>query len=385
VRDPIVVTRPEIGRSTPVVLCGLVAVVALIGSLGGGNWERTAVEALIAIVAVVGLHLFSGNTGIISFGHPLFAAIGAYASTVLTLPEGRKSFSLPALPGLLARQELPWVVAAVVGALVATVVGVVLSIPLSRLEGIAASIATLAMLEVVHVVIQNTESITNGKSAIVGIEATTTVASSATMAAAAIVAGWWFQRSRAGRRTRAGREDERGAAALGIDVPAQRRWAFIASAPVSALVGSMTVHFLGLVNADLFFHAAAFGTIAMLVIGGLGSLSGAVIGAIGYVLVEQVLRNIEDGVAVGGLETGRVSGLTSLGIAALVLLLLAVRPSGITGGRELHVARPHRHSVASPASVPSPTPASSPALVPPTEPVPPTEGVSHGPQAVRHR
>lgn len=351
--------RQEIGPTTPLVLVAVVVLVTGVGALGPDSWERVAIECLIAIVTVVGLYLFVGNTGILSFGHPTFLAVGAYTSTLLTLPTERKTFTLPDLPGPIADLQLPWALALLVGMLVAGLVGLAFSYPLARLDGIAAAIGTLALLEVGHGIIVNWKSVTNGQSAIVGISQMTTLWVGAVAAGLAIAAAWWLQISRLGRRSRATREDPRAARAIGIDLYAHRRWCFVASAVVTAAGGSLYVHFVGVASADAFFLAAAFASIAMLVLGGANSLSGAVIGALVFVVLRQMLRVVEGGIALGPIRISNLQGFPAIGAAIAVLVVLAFRPDGLTAGRELRIRTradtepvgPASHEISSPLGV----------------------------------
>ena len=120
-----------------------------------------------------------------------------------------------------------------------------------------------------------------------------------------------------------------------------------------ALGGVLQGHFLGTVNVTQFYIGITFVTIAMLVIGGAGSLAGAVVGAVAVSAIAELLRQLENGVAVGPIALAAPAGLRELGLAGVMMLILIFRPAGLTGGRELPFpafldrafrARSHRNS-----------------------------------------
>ena len=118
---------------------------------------------------VAGLYIFVGNSGVISFGHIGFMCIGAYAAAWFTIPPMMKQVSLPGLPDFLIQTQLPIFVSAAFAGLLAALFALIVGRILMRLSGIAASIATFAMLAVINVVYSNWDSVTGGTGSIVGI------------------------------------------------------------------------------------------------------------------------------------------------------------------------------------------------------------------------
>src|SRR3954447_26832366 len=111
----------------------LILVVASIGSNPSPVNQRHTIEVLVNVVLVVGLYVFAGNSGVLSFGQMSFMAIGAYATAILTIPTIQKRFLLPDLPGFLAHMHLATLPAAVVAGLVAAAVAAVIALPIVRL------------------------------------------------------------------------------------------------------------------------------------------------------------------------------------------------------------------------------------------------------------
>lgn len=304
---------------------GLVLTVGVLSLFGG--LQGSLVSALINLTLVVGLWTFTGNSGVLSFGHASFMAIGAYVGALLTIPEMTKSFLLPDLPGLIRTTTLSTEAALVVAALAAAVVAVVAGAPLMRLSGLAASIATLSGLVIVNVVVSNWTALTGGTGTLAQIPITTGVWTALFAALLAMAVGFAFQRSASGLRLRASREDLVAARAIGVREARDRLVAFALSAMTVAVGGGLYGHYLGSISPDAFYLNVTFLAIAMLVVGGLHSLSGAVVGTAVISTITEVLRHVE---SAGTIPAG-VQGIV---LSALVIASLALRPDGITGGRE---------------------------------------------------
>jgi len=318
-----------------VVLIALVAAVTGLASLGSSSTDRTVANALINLTLVVGLYIFIGNSGVFSFGHIGFMAIGAYACALLTIPVELKQVLLLGLPDVIADAHMATVPAILMSGLVAAAVAAVLAVPLMRLSGLVAALGTLAMLLIVNVVARNWNDITNGTRGMSGIPTNTTIVSALLWAIVAMAVAFAFQEIRSGRRLRASREDEVAARSVGIAVSRERGIAFVVSAFLMGVGGALYAQFLGSITPDAFFLNITFLTIAMLVVGGVGSLSGAVIGTIVISLVAELFRRAESGIDFGALHIGGRPGEREVALAIVMLAILLLRPKGIAGGREI--------------------------------------------------
>ena len=149
----------------------------------------------------------------------------------------------------------------------------VFGIPIVRLFGVAAGIATLAILVAMNVFIQQTSSITRGTSTMIGVPQTTTMRTTMIYVIIAIVVAFAFKQSRNGLRLRASRENERAARSVGISVPRERYIGFALSGFVCGIVGALYGHYFITFSYTDFYFDMTFLTIAMLVVGGLGSVS----------------------------------------------------------------------------------------------------------------
>ena len=322
--------RALAGLAPPVAL---VVVAALLGSTVSRATEIYFINALVAVSIVVALYVFVGNSGVLSFGHISFVAAGAWAAGVLSVPEAEKPATMPYLFGFLNDATVGNVPSLLVAAAVGGVFAFVAGLPLMRLSGLAAGIATFAVLEITNNVLRYYEKIGPGLNTFSSVPETTDLRQAAIGALAVIAAAFLYQQSRFGRQLRATREDPAAARAVGVSIYRQRLAAFALSGFLAGLAGGLYVHFLP-INADAVYLDLTFVTLAMLVIGGATSLWGAVVGALAVSALDSVLANAENGLDVLGRTLEVPAGTRIVVVSALMALVLIVRPSGLTGGRE---------------------------------------------------
>ena len=322
---------------TPLTLClGLIVLAFGVIVAGSPRWERAFVMAMIMLVLVVGLYIFMGLSGTMSFGHISFAAVGAYTTGLLTVPVQSKSQLLPHLPEALADVYVGSpIIAVIIGGVVAGIVAILLAIPLVRISGLSAGLATFALLVVTHTVTLNWTDITNGSAGVAGVPITLTHISAVVWAMLVIVGAFAYQKSTMGLRLRASREDEDAAQAVGINVRVQRGVAFIFSGFVVGLGGGLFAIFQGSFSPNTFYFSLTFLTITMLIVGGVASLTGAVLGTLSIAFLSELLRQLEAGISILEISIPGVPGLRDVGLALLLLLILLARPSGIVAGAEL--------------------------------------------------
>jgi branched-chain amino acid transport system permease protein len=312
-------------------LVAIIVVAALIGGTFSPSGQLDVTTGLVEMCMVVGLYAFIGVTGVSSFGHIGFVAVGAYVSGVLAVPLAQKELFYSELPGFLASAQLSPLVAILVGGVGAALVGAVLAPASGRLSGLSAALATFAMLVIVHVIARNYEPLTRGTKGMIGVPQETTLWRAAVWAIIFVAVVQLFQSSRVGLQLRAAREDDVAASSVGVRVGTLRGGALILSAFLVGIAGGVYGQMLGSFNPDVFYLDLTFLTLAMLVVGGITTLSGAVIGSLVVTFMLQGLRHVEASV-------GR-PGLTEVCFALVTILILVMRPSGLTGGRELSLPR----------------------------------------------
>ena len=315
----------------PLVLVLVVIVLALaaFGLSESALVDRFVIDTLIKLVMVIGLWTFVGTSGVLSFGHMAFAMIGAYGAAWFTLPVNVKKLFLPHLPDFVLATQLGLTGGALVGMALAAVTALVIGIAIVRLSGIGASIATLAWLVIVYTIYSNADALTKGTSSLVGLPMATTLVPATVCALVALVVGFAFRYSRYGLMLAASREDEVAAYASGIPVRLLRLAALVLSAAIVALGGVLQGHFLGILSVGQFYIGLTFLTLAMLVVGGMKSLAGAVFGTIILSVVAELLRITTGGFQLAAWQIPSFPGLREIGLAILMLAILLWRPQGL--------------------------------------------------------
>jgi branched-chain amino acid transport system permease protein len=317
-------------------LCGALTVLVGAGSLfGSEQLQVTLTEMLILLIVVVGIYVFIGNSGILSFGHVGFMCIGAYAAAWATVDPTWKQMMLTGLPDFLQQNQYPFLPAVFGGGLLAAVVALIVGAAIMRLSGIAGSIATFAFLSIVYSVYSNWESVTAATSSIVGVPNVVGPWVAWAFAIGTLVVAFFFQVSRFGMMLKASRDDEVAAKSSAVGIVKVRLIAFVVSAFIVGVAGALYGHFLGILTADTFYLSMTFITLAMLVVGGVGSLTGAVTGVVVVTLVVEVLRHMEAGVPVGATTVRLPEGSQEIGLGLVMALIMIFRSSGLTRGREV--------------------------------------------------
>lgn len=321
-------------------IIGPIALLALVGLVGSFMTDARAIqfiEALVYAATVVALYVFVGNSGVISFGQISFFIVGAYAAGELTVPSDAKNGVLPNVFSLLKDHTVgnAWslVIAAAAGCLLALLVG----IPLMRLSGLAAGIATFAVLEITHNIVRNWEKIGPGPLSLSTVPETTDLWQATVGAIAVVCVAFAYQLSPLGRKLRAAREDPFAAQASGIDVHRQRLWAFALSGALAGFAGGLWVHYLGTFNveADPNYLELTFLTLAMLVVGGVRSVWGAVVGALLVSGLDSFLNDAEND-SISWLHAP--DGTRLVVVAAFMAIVLVFLRRGVTGGHEFSLA-----------------------------------------------
>lgn len=313
------------------------------------------------IVLAVSLALASGFTGVFSLGQIGFMAIGAYASSLLTIPPSAKTHTLlPGLPGWIASLDLvqavtggltkvgltadlaelaagpiALVVAACVGALLAAGVALLVGIPLMRLNGHYVAVATMGFLVIVNAVAINLDSVTRGSRGLGSIPALSRIWIVYLFVVIAVYTVWRLRASPYGRAMLAQRENVSAAQAMGVDILRTRLLAFVIGAFFSAIAGALWAHMITAVAPAAFYFTYTVNVIVMIVVGGMGSVTGATLGAILLTLLPELLRGLEGGATIGPFKLPLLFGLSNIILAVAFVLIMIYRRGGLLGDREL--------------------------------------------------
>lgn len=320
--------RPAIW-GTALISLVLIVGMALVTSVGSAASGRTYVVFLVNVMLVVSIQAFIGNSGVVSFGHVAFMGIGAYTTASVTIPEAVKSSLLPDLPSVLATTTLDLLPAILLSALVAVVVAAVFGGGMIRMTESTMAMATLALLVVTHTFLQNATTFTRGSLGLAGIPVRTTIGVATMAAIAFVLLGRLYKESGPGLRLRATREDPLSSASVGTNVVRTRYAGWLLSAAMMGAAGSLWAQSVIAFNANQFFFSITFALLAMLVIGGRASLSGAVAGAAIITFMTDTLARVEQGVSIGPWDLPRITGTVQFAIAFLIIVTLILRPEGI--------------------------------------------------------
>jgi len=297
--------------------------------------QRIVFTFMVNLIIVLGLQVFMGNSDITHFGHIGFMGIAAYAVAILATPVAIKKSALATAPFGLSGIEFPLPVA-ILGAIVITmVVAFFVGLVMVRQTGVPATIATLAFLVVVHVILLNWVDLTRGPRAFYGIPIKASLLGATAIAVVGVLIARLFRDSHWGVQLRASSEDVAAAAAVGVRMQRLRFAAWMLSAFFLAVAGILFALFVGTISPKSFYFDLTFLTLAMLIIGGMHSVTGAVVGSIVVALGLEVMRFLENGPEIAGVELPQMFGLTGFYLGAVIVLGMAFRSEGIVGPQEI--------------------------------------------------
>ena len=322
-------------RSICLLMLPIIALVVMAEVIDIRLFSRIATILLINLILVLGLQIFTGNSGILSFAHIGFMGVGAYTTAVLTMPAQMKSMALPDLYLVLKSVEIDPMLGILAGGVVAAIVASIISYPLMRLSDAAAVITSFAVLVILHTVMVHWSALTNGPRTLFGIVNATDLKTSAAAAIIAVVLALWFKESRTGILLRATRDDEVASGAIGADITTLRWKAFILSALYAGIGGGLWAHFITSFSPNAFYLRETFVILGMLVIGGAATVSGAVFGTFAVTAAFEGLRSFENTINAAQILSSPVVGLTEIVLACAMIGILILKPGGIIETREI--------------------------------------------------
>ena len=290
----------------------------------------------IYVVLALSLNLVNGFTGLFSLGHAGFMAVGAYTCALLTMtPEQKEvNFFLEPIAPWLAHLSLPFVPALLVAGLVAALLGVLLGAPVLRLKDDYLAIATLGFSEIIRVVLTNTQSVTNGALGLKGLPKFATTGVVWSCAALAVVFMALLIRSSYGRALKAVRDDEIAAGAMGVDVFRVKVVSFAASSFMAGVGGALLGHLLTTIDPKMFTFMLTFNILLVVVLGGIGSITGSVIASVAVTILMEALRFLDGPLDLGVLTLEARPGLRMVVFSVILMAVVLFRQRGLMGTRE---------------------------------------------------
>lgn len=290
----------------------------------------------IFVTLAVSYNLINGVAGQFSLGPNAFMAVGAYVTALLTLSPAEKEISFIIEPIIwpFSVLQLPFLPSLLIGGLFSAGLGFLMAFPVFRVRGDYLAIVTLGFGEVIRVVANNVQNITNGPLGLKGLPEYTDLWWSWGIAVFTIFCVTRLVRSSFGRAMQAIREDEVAAAAMGINVFRHKMLAFVVHAFFAGIAGGLMGHLITTISPTLFSFFLTFSLLVIIVIGGLGSTTGAVISAVLITYAGEWLRAVEEPMTIGPFDIPGIPGMRMVVFSFLLIGVMIFARQGILGRRE---------------------------------------------------
>ena len=270
----------------------------------GGYQEGIVILMCINCIAAMGVSILTGFTGIFTLGHAAYMALGAYTTAILTV-----------------RYGVHWLPAIIAGGLMAVLIAWLIGLPTLKLTGDYYAIASIGLGEAIRLILENWQSFTRGARGFPGIDPYTTRNFAVLIFILLAIMTFNFLDSRLGRELRASRDDSIAASLMGFNTPATRMKALILSAFFCGIAGSLLGGYMSFIQPSMFDMMKSTELTAVVVFGGLGSMSGTILGSAAITLIMEYFRDI--------------SQYRMLIYGLLLVIIMVFRPEGLLGSREI--------------------------------------------------
>ncbi len=321
----------------------LLLIICILLWWGQGNLSAFYIRILnlSAIFAILGIsmNLVLGFTGMFSLGHSGFMCIGAYVAAILTMSPASKEiiyFMEPIVP-VLAKVQWPILPAIIAAGIVAAIFGFLIGIPALRLRDDYLAIATLGFAEIIRIVVTNTISITNGALGLKNIPSVKSMWVYWGIAIITIIILKKIINSNWGYAFKAIRDNEIAAEAMGINIFSHKVLSFTIGAFFAGIAGALMAFLITSVDPTMFRFTFTFQILLIVVLGGMGSLTGSVISAVIITILMEVLRVVEQPIDLFGLlQIPGLPGMRMVIFALGLLLVILYYRQGLMGTREFN-------------------------------------------------
>jgi branched-chain amino acid transport system permease protein len=285
----------------------------------------------VNVILAVSLNIVNGMTGQFSIGHAGFMAVGAYVAGVLSL--ALKEVALSGLPVAVSDQVF-LMVSLLTGGTAAALCGFLVGLPSLRLRGDYLAIVTLGFGEIIRVFVQNTDMFGRALG-LSGIPQTSNLAMLGFWVFLVVLVARRIAGSSHGRSLWAIREDEVAAEAMGVDTTGYKVRSFVISAFFAGVAGGLFAHFVPIINPGSFTFVKSMEIVVMVVLGGLGSTTGAIVAAVFLTLLPEMLRSAFTSMGAEGSLAQKVDQIRMPVYGLLLVALMLLRPQGLFGTREM--------------------------------------------------
>ena len=302
----------------------------------GAYPKRIFILAGIYVTLALSLNLINGFTGLFTLGHAGFMAVGAYTCALLTMPPDLKTmnFFLKPIVPFLANVQWPFLPALLMGGVLAGIIGFLIAAPVLRLRDDYLAIATLGFGEIIRIIFTNTQSLTNGALGLKGLPRFTTVWWSWGIAAVTVFFMVNLINSSYGKAFKAIREDEVAAEAMGINLFKHKVISFTIGSVIAGIGGALMGHLLGAIDPLMFRFLMTFNILLIVVLGGIGSITGSVIGAVIVTIVMEALRVLDGTMHLGFMTIAGKPGMRMVIFSALLMAVVILYQKGLMGRNE---------------------------------------------------
>jgi len=323
------------------IILALLILVFVLAAFCEHNLDRYIIRILnliaINIIFSLSMTMTNGFTGLFSLGTAGFMSIGAYATALLTMSVESKAtnFFMEPQVAFLANTQLPFIVALLIGGILAAGIGVLFGAPVLRLRGDYLAIATLGFGEIVCVIFVNLQTVTNGALGLKGIPVIANLYWTFGLAAITIIFSAAFISSSFGRALKSIREDEISAQAMGIDIFKHKVMSFSISAFIAGIGGGLLATLIATIDPNMFRFIFTFQILLMIVLGGMKSITGTVVGATIVTILLEALRSVESPIDLGFIVIPGIPGMRMVIFSLTLILIVVFMREGILGEREL--------------------------------------------------
>ena len=305
------------------------------GNLDGYSIQVLNLIAVNAILAL-SLNLIYGFTGMFSLGHAGFMAVGAYVSALLIIPAAQKEmmYILEPIIWPFSVMSAPFFVSVLAGGLVAALFGLLIALPVLRLGGDYLGIATLGFAEIIRVVFTNITPVTNGALGLKGIPAYANLGWNYFWCVLTFYVIIKLLSSNFGNCLKAIRDDEVASKAMGIDTFKYKAISFSIGAFFAGVGGALMGSLITTIDPKMFNFQLTFNILMIVVAGGLGSITGSMVGAVVITVLLEWLRFVEDTIEIGSFQIAGIPGMRMVIFSVVLLFIILYRREGIIGGYE---------------------------------------------------
>jgi len=318
-------------------LLGLFGLIYLFSRYGSGYQVRILNNIAIFITLAVSYNLVNGVCGLLHLGPNGFIAIGAYTSALLSMTPAEKeiNFILEHLIWPISVLHVPFFASLVAAGVVAAIFAFIISFPVLRVRGDYLAIVTFGFGEVVRVLCNAGQSITNGPLGLKGLAPYTNLWWSWGVAALAVIVIRRLVSSNYGLAMKAIREDETAAMAMGVNASRLLLLGILVSAFFSGVAGGLLAHLITTISPSVFTFVLTFNLLIMIVVGGLGSTTGAIVGAVLFTWGGEALRIVERPMDIGIFTIPGIPGMRMVIFSLILMLVILFARNGIMGRWEL--------------------------------------------------